>query len=381
MADEEKHLEKTCEKKLCDSSTKLPCEPGSSVTESKEHLPENVLNLKKLSMEQMVKIAEVQALENELEDQLQRKHQEELREHMLRQKKEILELEKQLKLKITNGSLAIEEGTGINMPFSSSDQIIACPPALPEIIEGDVECKELIGDVSSSPKLSNLVAEDSKSDAGGSNDGKLIPNEQDITRELLDLSLNDSDEEFPFSASSLQLMKEDVHSWQSVDGNIPLNQNQKRPLSELQNRQFVSHRRPQNNRRSNMDLYKTEVCRTWTVLGHCPYGERCRFAHGMRELRKRPARHRNFKRVNCKNFSEGYCQYNSRCRFSHDMSAQSMLGRPRYMLPRRNQTPNWRGGYGYDLRDYLDYAPSIPSGMFMNRQWGRPGMAYPPRQY
>jgi len=57
-----------------------------------------------------------------------------------------------------------------------------------------------------------------------------------------------------------------------------------------------------------------------------------------------------------------------------------MVDRSRYMLTRRNQMPNWGGGYGYDLRDYLDYVPRVPSDMFMNRHWGRPGMAYPPRQ-
>ena len=33
------------------------------------------------------------------------------------------------------------------------------------------------------------------------------------------------------------------------------------------------------------DAYKTALCDVYRVTGRCPYGERCRFAHGVAEIR------------------------------------------------------------------------------------------------
>jgi len=65
------------------------------------------------------------------------------------------------------------------------------------------------------------------------------------------------------------------------------------------------------------ELFKTEMCRSWTKFGLCPYGESCRFAHGMRELRMRPKPHWKYKTEMCKKFLRGFCPYGSRCNFLH----------------------------------------------------------------
>lgn len=31
--------------------------------------------------------------------------------------------------------------------------------------------------------------------------------------------------------------------------------------------------------------YKTELCKNWSLKGHCSYGKKCRFAHGESELK------------------------------------------------------------------------------------------------
>ena len=41
-------------------------------------------------------------------------------------------------------------------------------------------------------------------------------------------------------------------------------------------------------------LYKTELCRSWSESLQCRYGSKCRFAHGLSELRA-VARHRKYK--------------------------------------------------------------------------------------
>ena len=64
--------------------------------------------------------------------------------------------------------------------------------------------------------------------------------------------------------------------------------------------------------------YKTELCKKYQSTGHCPYGFKCRFAHGKKELivKNQGA---NYKKKPCKTFHEkGYCPYGSRCNFQHD---------------------------------------------------------------
>ncbi len=64
--------------------------------------------------------------------------------------------------------------------------------------------------------------------------------------------------------------------------------------------------------------FKTELCTTFTETGFCPYGNKCRFAHGREELFERPVNHPNYRRSECNAFhSNGYCNYGIRCHFKH----------------------------------------------------------------
>ena len=64
--------------------------------------------------------------------------------------------------------------------------------------------------------------------------------------------------------------------------------------------------------------YKTELCKKYQSTGKCPYGHKCRFAHGKEELLSK-TQGVNYKKKQCKTFYEkGYCPYGSRCNFQHD---------------------------------------------------------------
>lgn len=66
--------------------------------------------------------------------------------------------------------------------------------------------------------------------------------------------------------------------------------------------------------------YKTELCKNFTETGHCPYGKKCKFAHGKHELNeKKVANKTRYKSKKCNSFhTQGYCPYGQRCLFAHE---------------------------------------------------------------
>ncbi|KAM0673456.1 hypothetical protein GVAV_003149 [Gurleya vavrai] len=69
--------------------------------------------------------------------------------------------------------------------------------------------------------------------------------------------------------------------------------------------------------KKRLNLYKTEMCRSFEEAGHCKYGDRCQFAHDEIELRG-ITRHPRYKTEICKTFFDsGTCPYGKRCCFIH----------------------------------------------------------------
>ncbi|GAA33424.2 hypothetical protein CSKR_101414 [Clonorchis sinensis] len=72
--------------------------------------------------------------------------------------------------------------------------------------------------------------------------------------------------------------------------------------------------------------YKTELCRRYLASAgrECAYGSRCRFAHGLGELRLFPY-HPRHKTELCRGFHEGgRCIYGKRCIFIHNESKEKL---------------------------------------------------------
>lgn len=69
--------------------------------------------------------------------------------------------------------------------------------------------------------------------------------------------------------------------------------------------------------KTNPLKHKTELCKNFSELGRCPYGNRCRFAHGTHELiTTRPKK--SFRKKRCNGFwKNGLCSYGIRCQFGH----------------------------------------------------------------
>lgn len=75
------------------------------------------------------------------------------------------------------------------------------------------------------------------------------------------------------------------------------------------------------------NTFKIELCNNWMETGRCRYNEKCRFAHGVEELRVAPriVSEKKWKTVMCRNYhEEGHCNYGRRCHFIHDETPEEL---------------------------------------------------------
>lgn len=69
--------------------------------------------------------------------------------------------------------------------------------------------------------------------------------------------------------------------------------------------------------KTNPLKHKTELCKTYSELGFCNYGEKCRFAHGAHELVRLP-KNEQLRHRKCNGFwGKCQCNYGLRCQFGH----------------------------------------------------------------
>ena len=95
------------------------------------------------------------------------------------------------------------------------------------------------------------------------------------------------------------------------------NQNLLRKYIQLE-KNFLALQNQMHEMKQMNSNYKTELCKKYQARGYCPYGRKCRFAHGKGELITK-IQGANYKKEKCKSFFErGYCPYGSRCQFQHD---------------------------------------------------------------
>ncbi|XP_033103076.1 thyroid adenoma-associated protein homolog [Anneissia japonica] len=79
---------------------------------------------------------------------------------------------------------------------------------------------------------------------------------------------------------------------------------------------------------TNSSRYKTELCRPFEENGSCKYGDKCQFAHGFHELRNLQ-RHPKYKTELCRTFhTVGFCPYGPRCHFIHNPEEKRSSGPP-----------------------------------------------------
>ncbi|XP_048841444.1 mRNA decay activator protein ZFP36L1-like [Brienomyrus brachyistius] len=95
----------------------------------------------------------------------------------------------------------------------------------------------------------------------------------------------------------------------------------------------------------NSSRYKTELCRPFEENGSCKYGDKCQFAHGIRELRSL-SRHPKYKTELCRTFHTiGFCPYGPRCHFIHN--AEERRGPPPLSSSNKVERPRLQHSYSF----------------------------------
>jgi hypothetical protein len=65
--------------------------------------------------------------------------------------------------------------------------------------------------------------------------------------------------------------------------------------------------------------FKTELCKSFTDTEFCAYGNKCRFAHGKKEMFEKQIDHPKYRKNDCVTFhTNGFCNYGQRCHFRHN---------------------------------------------------------------
>jgi hypothetical protein len=100
-------------------------------------------------------------------------------------------------------------------------------------------------------------------------------------------------------------------------------------------------------------LYKTELCKNWSVAGKCLYSAKCLFAHGQEELRQAPPRHPRWRTITCRDWQRAQqgggsssgvvgCPWGDRCRFRHDFAGVGLGDTKKEASPASSASPPLR---------------------------------------
>jgi len=74
----------------------------------------------------------------------------------------------------------------------------------------------------------------------------------------------------------------------------------------------------QNSSQQSTYKEKSQLCKKFVEHGYCPYEKKCKFAHGLHELKKNQQTNSKYKTKTCGGFlQDGYCPYGNRCNFIH----------------------------------------------------------------
>jgi len=163
--------------------------------------------------------------------------------------------------------------------------------------------------------------------------------------------------------------------WNSISNNIEIKEKNNSSISKKQSPTKKKQSETHNNIEEEItkqNLYKTELCRSYSETGICKYGHKCQFAHGSHELRP-VLRHPKYKTETCKTFATtGHCPYGNRCRFIHpimNIQSSKIIQSPSFinmqtLLPQ--QQISWSNSWNMDNNSLINTSSPIfiPSSQY-----------------
>uniref|UniRef100_A0A1I7V4G3 Zinc finger protein n=1 Tax=Caenorhabditis tropicalis TaxID=1561998 RepID=A0A1I7V4G3_9PELO len=120
------------------------------------------------------------------------------------------------------------------------------------------------------------------------------------------------------------------------------------------------------------DAFKTALCDAYKRNQTCSYGDQCRFAHGVHELRlpqnPRGRNHPKYKTVLCDKFSTtGNCKYGTRCQFIHKLVNTSVVAQASGVLNNTCSSGTSAAAFNQSL-----YVPGVQSDMSIDANQSLP---------
>lgn len=113
-----------------------------------------------------------------------------------------------------------------------------------------------------------------------------------------------------------EFINKEEHILSKLGPNVNIkNQNKKKIVPSEKEKQFF--------KKKIKVSKKTELCKNWELYKDCYFKNKCSFAHGEEELRKKfTGTNMKYKTKKCKMFFERlYCPFGSRCQYSHSFSS------------------------------------------------------------
>lgn len=101
-----------------------------------------------------------------------------------------------------------------------------------------------------------------------------------------------------------------------LNASLGLDRNEARPYKKSNSNSTQDEKEGSVDKKMNKE--KSQLCKKFMENGYCPYEKRCKFAHGLSELRKNNEHNSKYKTKECGSFKNNlFCVYGDRCNFIH----------------------------------------------------------------
>jgi len=328
--------------------------------QQKDRIKIAVRDIHNSSVSDVLRMAKLQLIESEMEN----KHRSELLYHMTRQKLEMCQLRKELGV-LSGVNDTSPLSTSTRNSYGLSQKSLNCKSPHMQRYTTGTEKTGSLGDSGFDSNIDDCISNEDGKPLGIAIKVPDLPGSPELVPAKPTWGENVVKENCSSNNRSEELLSDVSHFNSLYDYGRTKNRYSRGFVSKSD--EFPARAVHWRNTPSkfNASLYKTEICRSWSEFGLCPYSHDCHYAHGFAELRVKPKPHWKYKTEMCKKYLNGYCPYGSRCCFVHELNEfQKPVGpglRPqRYADQKKAPHLRWHGEPAQKYQcDVLIQAPNV----------------------